>query len=108
MLIFRANTLADAWYALCAIFSKFNGDIFATSILSYKLHIYDFIVIAIGAVALFIVGVLQERGHHLRDEIAKRNIVIRWTIYFAALFILVIVGAYGEGYRVADFLYAQF
>ena len=108
MLIFRANTLFDAWYALCAIFSKFNGDIFATSVLSYKLHIYDFVVIAIGAVTLFIVGVLQEKGHHLRDEIAKRNIVIRWTIYFAALFILVIVGAYGEGYRVADFLYAQF
>lgn len=108
MLIFRANTLFDAWYALCAIFSKFNGDIFATSVLSYKLHIYDFVVIAIGAVALFIVGVLQERGHHLRDEIAKKNIVIRWIIYFVALFILIIVGAYGEGYRVADFLYAQF
>ncbi len=109
MLIFRADSLVDACCIFGTIFSNFDiSQIFSETLFSYKLELHDFIVIAVGVVALFVVGVLQEKGHELRNEIAKRNIAIRWAVYFTALFALIIFGAYGEGYRVADFLYAQF
>lgn len=109
MLIFRANSLRDACYIFGAIFSKFDiSELFGETLFSYSIQAHDFIVIAVGVIALFAVGVFQEKGHQLRNEIAKLNIAIRWTVYFAALFVLITFGAYGEGYRVADFLYAQF
>lgn len=109
MLIFRANSLGDACYIFGTIFSKFDiSKLFGETLFSYSIQLQDFIVIAVGVIALLIVGVLKEKGHQLRNEIAKRNIIIRWTVYFAVLFILITFGAYGEGYRVADFLYAQF
>ena len=33
---------------------------------------------------------------------------IRWTIYYAGIFSVVILGAYGTGYLPVDFIYAQF
>lgn len=109
MLIFRAESLREAGYILWAMFAKFNGGaLFGKPVVSYSIYISDFVILAIATIILIIVSVLQEKGHKLRDEIAKRNIVLRWAVYFAALFFLIIFGAYGEGYRTADFLYAQF
>ena len=65
-------------------------------------------MIVCGVVIVFIVGVLKEKGVSIRETIAKRNIVLRWTVYFAALFIVIILGAYGRGYDAVSFIYAQF
>lgn len=109
MLIFRADSLTSTGYIIWTIFAKFDiSALFDTRIFLYSIGTADFIVLAAAVVGLIIVDALQERGHRLRDEIASHNIVIRWAVYFAALFCLIIFGAYGEGYRTADFLYAQF
>ncbi len=57
----------------------------------------EFWVMLIGIAAIIVVDVLHERGVHIRLAIARQNIVVRWTIYYAAIFILAIFGVYGLG-----------
>lgn len=53
------------------------------------------------------VSVLQEKDS-VRELIAKKNIVLRWTIYYIAFFSIIILGIYGAGYNASDFIYANF
>ena len=57
---------------------------------------------------LFLVGLYKEKGHQIRAELATKNIVLRWAVYYVLLFGVIILGAYGKGYEVAGFIYAQF
>jgi len=109
MLIFRADNLSIAAKMLKSIFSGFTFRTFADgSLLTLGIDKFDMLVLAFGALAIFIVGLLQEKGCSLRQTIASKNIMIRWCIYFAAIFLVIILGAYGTGYNAADFIYAQF
>ena len=57
---------------------------------------------------MFVVGLLQERGHNIRKDISKQNLIFRWIIYYLAFFAIVILGVYGPGYAASDFIYGQF
>lgn len=109
MLIFRANTLKDAWHMLTSLFSfksmekLFNGQIFS---LGFKIS--DLIVVIITTILMYIVGMIQEKGYCLRDEIASKKIILRWTIYYALIFSILIFGVYGKGYNASSFIYGNF
>ena len=45
---------------------------------------------------------------NIRESIATKNIVIRWTLYFALIIMIVIFGAYGIGYIPVNPIYAEF
>jgi acetyl-CoA carboxylase carboxyltransferase component len=68
----------------------------------------DFALLIFGALVMFVVGLYKEKGHHIREELAGQNIVIRWAVYYVLAFSVVILGAYGSGYDVVGFIYAQF
>ena len=59
-------------------------------------------------IVLLIVDIIHERGVSLRDWVAKRNIVIRWSIYLVVLvaFVVLIIQNYGR--PAAEFIYFQF
>ena len=109
MLLFRSAGVKEAFKMFLSIFTGFSTSVLKNNLL-LKLGIdqLDVYVLLIGVVIMFIVGLLQERGHSLRQEIANRNIVIRWTIYLTGLFAVVLLGAYGTGYSTVDFIYANF
>ena len=44
----------------------------------------------------------------IRETIASRNIVIRWIVYYLAIFSIIILGIYGSGYDASDFIYMKF
>ena len=58
--------------------------------------------------SVLIVSMMQEKGYSLRETVAGQNIVLRWTVYFALIFAVVIFGAYGTGYDQVAFIYGQF
>lgn len=64
----------------------------------------DAICLVFGCVVLFAVSFLKERGLAIRDSIDKRPLVIRWALYFALVFAVLILGKYSNG----GFIYAQF
>ena len=68
----------------------------------------DFIVVIIGIVMMLVVGIIQERGKNIREEISKKPIIIRWALYYIMIFAIVIFGIYGPGYAASSFIYGQF
>lgn len=63
-------------------------------------------ILAIGI--LWIVDFTHERNVKIRDFIAGKPILVRWIIYYLAIFSVIIFGIYGAGYNASDFVYGGF
>lgn len=68
---------------------------------------YDLVIIAVSIIVLWAVGMMQER-FKIREKLEEQGIVFRWIIVFAAIFVILIYGQYGQGFNAADFLYKDF
>lgn len=77
------------------------------SLYTHGLNRANFIFAVLSIVFLFYVDTLREKGQ-VREAIARKNIVLRWSIYYLAIFAVLIFGVYGPGYNAASFLYADF
>lgn len=67
-------------------------------------------LIAIGAIVVLLVSIIQERFPNMkvRERLDTFPFVVRWFIVLAAVLFIAIYGMYGPGYNAADFVYAQF
>ena len=54
------------------------------------------------------VDILHEKGVSIRESLLKQPVVIRWSVYYAAILAILIFGVYGPGYNAANFIYFQF
>ncbi|MDR3643623.1 MAG: MBOAT family O-acyltransferase [Clostridia bacterium] len=109
MLIFRAASLRSAAVLFLSMFrGPYISAITKGSLLKLGLSIQDLLVLGAGALVLFVVGLLQERGISLREKVGRWPLPARWSVYLAAIFVLVIFGAYGSGYVPVDPIYAKF
>ena len=103
---------ADSTIAACRMLARaihvgnismlFDGSLFSMGL--------DFIEFTIAIVALFIlltVSILQQK-EDVRERIARKNIVVRWIIWYALLFYVILLGYYGPGYSAAEFIYQGF
>lgn len=68
----------------------------------------DFIVLGVALLILYSVSKKQENGVFIREEIAAMPLVVRWGIYFAAVFCVLIFGTYGIGYNASSFVYMNY
>ncbi|MBQ6221802.1 MAG: MBOAT family protein [Solobacterium sp.] len=107
-IIFRADTLKTALEMLGSMFTEFTPELFTGRIFKLGLNQKEFIVLLFSVILLWLVGYLQEKGVVIRSWIMKRNIVIRWGIYFAVIWLIWICGSYGYGFNAADFIYGGF
>lgn len=104
MMIFRSHSLHDAWNMFQSIFT-FKG---AVNPFNIGCIPQDFIVILVGIVIMLLVSILQEKGYSIREKISKQKLPIRWILYYAIIFAIIIFGIYGPGYAASDFIYGQF
>lgn len=105
----HAETLGRALRMIKSMFSSFNPWVFFDgSLYSLGLDCKNFTLMLLVIVLLLVVDLLQERGVHIRETIARQNIVIRWAAYYALIFAIVIFGIYGPGYDAANFIYQKF
>ena len=93
----RALLPMDNWGIL------FNGDLFKLGVAAN-----EFMILIAAVLVLFVVGLLQEKGIHVRETIARQNLWLRWVLYLGGLFAVLIFGVYGFGYDAADFIYRGF
>ncbi len=109
MILFRSESVG-AWVSVLksAVLNFAPKTLTDGTLLTMGIDVYDFAVIAAATAVLFIISVLQECGVKVRKSIANRNIALRWGMYFALLFAVIIFGAYGPGYDAVDFIYGQF
>ena len=57
---------------------------------------------------LFFISFRQEKGDNIRETVAAYPIVLRWILYFALIFAIIIFGIYGPGYSSDAFVYSQY
>lgn len=104
-----AASTRDALRLLRATFRTFNPWVLLDgSLYTMGLNRKNFWLLLYAIVGLMIIDVMQERGIRIRSWIAERNLIFRWTIYYIALFSLIIFGMYGPGYDAASFIYQLF
>lgn len=81
---------------------------FDGSFLELGLEYKDFYVLYIAILVLLVVGIMQEKGIHIREKIAEQNLYFRWMIYIGAVVAVLVYGNYGSGYSASEFIYQQF
>ncbi len=106
--IFRSSTLNDGIQMILRIPSLLNVDtVWYKELLSFGLDKWNWILLAISLIVLFIVDVFQEKTS-VGDWLDQRIAVLRWTIYAAASMALILFGMYGAGLNPTQFVYMQF
>lgn len=68
----------------------------------------DWIILIISLFVVFIVDCVHEKGYKIRNWISNRNIIIRWSIYMIAIWMIILFGIYGSEYDNSQFIYLQF
>lgn len=108
-LFFRANTLAGGFTMFKKIFTDFSlNSIHNGSLFKLGCDRADFLIIGIVLLIIFVSSVLKEKGINIREKVSKENIVVRWTLYYILILIIIVFGAYGFGYAPVDPIYANF
>lgn len=109
-IFFRAKTLEIAIKMLNKIFTNFDitNTLNDKTFLKLGLDINDYLIIIITLSIIFVVGLLKEKNINIRKEINKKNIIIRWIIYYILILSIIVFGAYGPGYIPVDPIYADF
>lgn len=109
MLIFRSTNISTAFAIGKSMFdfSSF-GEVLNGKIFSLGLDMGEFIILILSIAIMLIVDYLQEKNHHIREEISEKNVFIRWSIYYIGIFSIVIFGIYGKDYNPSSFIYGQF
>lgn len=100
-LFFRAETLSKGFYMIGHVFA--SGKRFPTG-----LDVMDVAIVILTLLGIAVIGHLQEKGVGIRESIAKRNVVVRFAVWYAVIMFIVIFGAYGVGYLPVDPIYAAF
>lgn len=108
MMLFRADSVGQWVRMIGRIFTSFGAGGFAKTALSCGMDRQDFWVLAVGALVMLVIGILQEKGVKIRESIAGRRLPVRWAAYACLIMAVIIFGAYGTGYDAVDFIYGQF
>ena len=102
----QAKTLADAFRYFKLTFASFAPEhLFNGYIYKMGLSEIELIIVLLGIVTMFIIGIYQETGRSVYKFVSERNIVIRWAVYYAMLMMLIYLQV---PTNTGGFLYAQY
>lgn len=108
-LFFRANDLKSGIEMLRSMFHGFHPqELWDGRLLQLGIDRADYFVVVLGVIAVAIVGGLKERGMNVGEKLAESRLPVRWTLSYALIFAVIILGAYGAGYQAVDLIYAGF
>lgn len=82
--------------------------LFDGSLYTYGLDQKDFYVALAGILVIILVDLRHERGKQIRMSIDRQPIILRWAVYYTAIFSIIILGMYGPGFDAASFVYGAF
>lgn len=68
----------------------------------------DWIILIVSLLVIFIVDYMHEKGYEIRNWISNHNIIIRWSVYMIAIWMIILFGIYGSEYDSSQFIYLQF
>ena len=106
----RADTLIGALAMFKLMFTKFfdvsylNRELLA----SLGLDLPNWILVFVGFILILYIDYLKEKKIDIRKEIASKNIIIRWVIYYILIMSILVFGLYGGAYDGSSFIYGRF
>lgn len=105
---FRAASFTEGLKIYQYLFTAWNPQVLWNGgMLSLGLDFVELTIAVVSLLILLTVSLLQEKGS-VRDRIAGKNIAVRWIIWYALLFYVILLGYYGPGYNVTEFIYQGF
>ena len=108
-IFFRANSISDAFTLIGNMFSEFNPWIITDgTIFNFGLDSADMFVLIISLLVLLGVSVAKYNKVEIRQWVCNQGIWFRYTVYLAAVFVVLIFGIYGSNYDSSQFIYFQF
>jgi alginate O-acetyltransferase complex protein AlgI len=110
-IFFRANSVQDAFYiashlldGVAAVPAQLTRVAFVKGFLMMGQDKEDFVIALLGIGILLSVQFLQ-RTHKLRDRLADQGLAVRWSLYYAAMALILFFGAFNHSQQ---FIYFQF
>ena len=107
-LFFRAASVGDAFRMLRLAVSAWNPQIIWNgSLFTLGLEPVEFAIVVVSLLLLYAVSWMQQKGS-VRERIATKALPVRWLIWYALLFYVILLGCYGPGYSASEFIYQGF
>ena len=107
-LFFRAASVQDAFAMLGRAVSVWNPSVLWNgALLELGLEGIEMIIVFLALALLYVVSLLQQKGS-VRDRIGRRILPVRWILWYALLFGVILFGCYGPGYSAGEFIYQGF
>lgn len=107
-LFFRAASVGDALAMLKGAVTVWNPHVvWDGSVFDLGLDAIEAVVTVLSLLLLFAVSVMQQK-EGVRDRIARRALPVRWILWYALLFAVILLGCYGPGYSASEFIYQGF
>lgn len=108
-LFFRADSVQDAFRMIQAIFVKFDlmSILNRELAISMGLEIEDIAIMILGLLVVLAADLLRNKID-FRGKICRLALPVRWLVFYAAIFVILIFGYYGPGFDAAQFIYKQF
>ena len=116
ILIMSALRLFDCYRNVPLTFKMF-GTMFTTwnwntlgngTLLQLGISRADYVILAIGTILLIVVSMFARSGS-VRDKLEKKlPMPGRWILFTLLLLLILVFGAYGQGYDASQFIYNQF
>lgn len=96
-------------HVFATLFRNFApGKLVDGSLLNMGISGPQWVVLLLAVALVAFIGHKQEKGVKIRQWIAQRPVLVRWGIYYAVVFAILIFGAYGAGYDASTFVYMRF
>lgn len=105
-IFFRAKSFKEGINIIRHVFITSNKSILEC-IYSLGLNKANLIIIIMAIVILMLVEIFKDRINII-EEITKKNMFFRWSVYYCIIFCIIIFGVYGIGYDQSQFIYFQF
>ena len=107
-LFFRAESVGDALAMLRGAVSVWNPSVLWNGALfELGLDWMEMVIVVVALLLLWGVSLMQQKGS-VRERIAGRALPVRWIIWYALLFGVILLGCYGPGYSAGEFIYQGF
>ena len=107
-LFFRAASVGDAFAMLGRAISVWNPSVLWNGALfGLGLDWIEVMIAGLSLLLLLAVSLLQQKGS-VRDKIGGYVLPVRWALWYALLFAVILLGCYGPGYSAGEFIYQGF
>ena len=108
-MFFRALSLRHGLQMFAQMFRQASLKSFVDgTALKLGMDLPDYIIVAVVITFVFVISLLKERGHNVRDGLMAKNMAVRSLITVLLISFIVLFGAYGAGYVPVDPIYANF